>query len=208
MLPELFQEDCFMLDIESTGLSPITNGMTSFCLVRFNLHARTLRESILDYSHHRINSAINVDMLRVNDMKTVKFRHETGIGEMEADLSPIDSLQSIPETINLYLKQTNVNHRHIFALHTEFDIAFLRGYFEATGEEFPFKHRNIWEIASMIRGMNEDLLEIRNEIKDSGALEDIANQFDSDNFQPHNALYDCVRQVAFLRLSLMKAGIM
>ena len=206
MLQQLFQEDCFMLDIESTGLSPITNGMTSFCLVRFNLHAKNLRSSILDYSHHRINSAINVDMLRVSS--NAKYRQENGIGDMEDGLNCLDSLQSIPETIKLYLKQTNVNHRHIFALHTEFDIAFLRGYYEATGEEFPFKHRNIWEIASMIKGMNQDLLEIRNEIKDSEVMETLDGIRFPKNFKPHNALYDCVRQIAFLRLSLMKAGIM
>ena len=208
MLPELFQEDCFMLDIETTGLSPITNGMTSFCLVRFNLHARNLRSSILDYSHHRINSAVNVDMLRVNDMETVKFRHEAGIGYMEQHLNCLDSLQSIPETINEYIKQTNINHRHIFALHTEFDIAFLRGYFEATGHEFPFKHRNIWEIASMIKGMNQDLKSIRDEIADVSLMEDYADESPIPNLKPHNALYDCIRQIAFLRLSLMKAGIM
>jgi len=40
-------------------------------------------------------------------------------------------------------------------------------------------------------------------------MEDVASQFDfSDNFKPHNAFYDCVRQIAFLRLTLMKAGIM
>ncbi len=209
MLRKLFSEDCYMLDIETDGLSPISNGMTSFCLMKFNINASSLRASVIDFIHFRINTAINVDMYRKKDIDTAKFRRESGIDEAESELDCLSSLESIPESINTFINATsnnNHNTRHIFALHTEFDIAFLRGYFEAAHYDFPFKHRNIWEISSMIRGMNEDLHQIRNEIIDTKLMESVAKQFHVENFNPHNAMYDCVRQIAFLKSGLIKSG--
>ena len=208
MLRKLFNEDCYMLDIETDGLSPINNGMTSFCLMKFNINAQSLRASVVDSIHFRINTAINVDLFRQKNHDTGLFRRDNGIDEAESHLECISSLHEIPEKINTFINNTsnnNHNTRHIFALHTEFDIAFLRGYYEAAGYDFSFKHRNIWEIASMIQGMNENLHQIRNEIIDTKLMESVAKQFTIENFNPHNAVYDCVRQIAFLKSALTKS---
>lgn len=206
MLSEILKEDCFMLDIESTGLSPITNGMTSFALVKFDMNKHQFEDCIIGFAQYRINSSINVDMYRVNDPDTSKFRADNHIGEYEQTLTRLDSLMEIPEKIDSLVSPFHPNHRHIFALHTEFDIAFLRGYFEAAQYDFSFKHRNIWELASLIKGMNQDLKEIRDNELVNELLRAVECKFMLENFQPHNALYDCIRQIAFLWIALDQTG--
>jgi len=206
MLQQILEEDCYMLDIESTGLSPIINGMTSFCLVKFDVFAGSLRASILDYVHHRINTSINVDMYRTNDPETMQFRRSTNIGIIEAGLPCIDRHADIAINIECFLTGTNINNRNIFALHTEFDVAFLKGYYEASGKEFPFKHRNVWELASLIAGLNQDLKEIREAVKLTEDLNQVGGYYSLGDFQPHNAFYDCIRQIAFLRMALAQSG--
>lgn len=212
MLHELFKQDCYMLDIETNGLSPITNGMTSFALVKFKLNAPSLHASIIDARHFRINTAVNIDMFRVPNKETRQWRRDNGVNEIENVLPRLDSVQDIVECFGNFHMQTKTGSHppNLFALHTEFDIAFVRGYFEAAGEELTdiFPHRNNWEIASLIRGMNQDLHEIRNEIKHTQIMESVSNQLLIDNFKPHNAVYDCIRQVEFLRMAAQQAGVL
>lgn len=206
MLQNILEEDCYMLDIESTGLSPINNGMTSFALVKFNPLAETLYSSLSGFVHRRINSSINVDMYRQNDAHNTIWRRENNIAKVEDALPCIHAVADIPKVINNFLKDANINHRNVFALHTEFDIAFLRGYFEHAGDEFPFGHRSIFELASVILGMGCDLKEIRDFVNESDEIDMVGSLLRTEHFGPHNAFYDCVRQIAFLRRALVLSG--
>lgn len=200
MLQELFNEDCHMLDIETNGLSPIVNGMTSFALVKFNLFACDLRDVVKDFQHVRLNLSINTDMLRVPANKNAVYRNKHSINKAELNLPCFNNIIELTTATNSFIDSTlPLDKRHVFALHTEFDIAFLRGYYEDVSADFPFQHRNVWEIASMVRGMGLVYHGIRQEVQEGNQLDILNNHLHIENFQPHNAIYDCVEQILILR---------
>lgn len=207
MLSQILTEDCFMLDIETTGLSPTINAITSICLVRFNLNTTDLFSSIIDSYHVRLSTALNTDMLRVNDVETMQFRQEHNIPKYEERLNVVNTFDELSTDIHTYLKQTNLKTRHVFANHTEFDIAFLKGYYGHFSKDFPFHFRNISDLPSLISGMDLDFKAIRDAVDDAQHVDVVGAALAIPNFEPHNALYDCIRQIAFLRNACIQKGI-
>jgi len=207
MLSEILTKDCFMLDIETTGLSSRTNGMTSVSLVRFNLNSDSINNAILDWAHFKLEDRINYDLMRVADLATMKFRREHYIDSEESKLPAVSTVEELTNTINQYLKQFPIDNRYVFALHTEFDISFLQGYYEAAGEPFPFKHRNILELSSLIAGLDQDFKSIRDSVSDLKITESICAMKQIRNATAHNALYDCIRQIAFLHRACWQTGV-
>ncbi|HFD32021.1 MAG TPA: hypothetical protein ENJ28_04830 [Gammaproteobacteria bacterium] len=207
MLSQILTEDCFMLDIETTGLSTITNAITSVCLVRFNLNTPDLFSSIIDSYHVRLSTALNTDMLRTNAIETMQFRQDHDIAKYEEQLNVVNTFDELNTDLQTYLKQTNLNTRHVFALHTEFDIAFLKGYYSHFARDFPFHYKNISDLPSLISGMDLDFKEIRDTVDESNVVTNVGAVLNIPNFEPHNALYDCIRQIAFLRNACIQKGI-
>lgn len=199
MLKKLFDNNCYMLDVETDGLDTVINGVTSFCLVKFDLLTENPKDVIEDYIHHSLNGCINIDLGKKLCADTTQFRIANNISYYEQKLERIDRLDDIAGHITSFVEANCERDAHIFALHTEFDIAFLLQYFNAANEKFPFEHRNVWEIASLIKGMGGHFQDERKVVKRIGILKDMNKHFRINNFEPHNALYDCIEQIYTLR---------
>ena len=184
----------FMVDVESDGLSTIFNSMTSLCVVQFDPDDG----QIIQGFHKKFSKGLS---RRNPDKETLEWRKENNVDKMEEELeehSPIDLLNHLYRFLGGY---TPDKKAIIFANHTEFDISFIKGYYEATGASAPWDYNKVFELNSILLGRG---------IQGNGKSTLIENLLASRKWQEvlklhfggkeakHNAFYDCVFQIELL----------
>jgi len=194
---DFFAEDCWMLDVETTGLDYKQNCVTSFALVQFDLTQSRLGEMIKQYRHYRIGSNILKDLNCVWNESTFVSRQVSAVGKQEKMLPSINcraELNGIFNTID-----SDIDHRNLFAWHTEFDIPFMNRIAHSLGTALPFKHNKVWECNSLILGNGVGPAELKRLVQQNETLQLINKRYwQFKTFEPHNALYDCIEQIFML----------
>lgn len=195
VLKNIFSQNCYMLDVESTGLDIYRNGITSFALVRFNLHQPIFQNVIENVLHAKISSSLNFDLEIKYDND--EFRQEHHIDEDEARISTLNHIRNNYD-LNRILSKHAIEYQdsnHLFCLHTDFDAAFIKKYFNYLKVDFPFNHRNVWDIASLTAGFGQSFQHTRRLIEEHCGLPELSWLSSKENMHPHNAVYDCFIQI-------------
>jgi len=170
-----------MIDVETTGLNPGVNHITSCAIVSFELETGLYGE---DFFHERLRTDFGS---RARNADTIGWRNQHGMDKAEADLAIRDSVQITIKTINDFLfRNSSEDVPIVWAKPAHFDIAFLESYFREVNLRIPWSHRNVRDLATYLMAAGHDLTELYDEIEFSG--------------DPHNALHDCHYQILLANL--------
>lgn len=170
----------FMIDIETTGLNPGVNHITSCAIVPFSLETGQYGENIF---HERFETNI-VGRGFSND--TMRFRTEHNIDENEAALLQANTLFLTMKNIKEFLFIENKDSIIVWAKPSHFDIAFLESYFRQTAMTIPWSHRNVRDLATYLMAAGHNLTDLYEEVKFTG--------------DTHNAQHDCQYQILLANL--------
>lgn len=196
-LSNLFDTDkfnFFMVDVESDGLSTLFNSMTSLCVVQFDPEDGAMIQAF----HKRFFKTLSS---RVSDKETLAWREKNNVDKMEAELDaeyPINLLNHLYSFLGGYKPEKKAI---MFANHTEFDISFIKGYYEATGSQPPWEYNKVFELNSILLGRgiqgNSKATLIENLIASRRWAETLKLHFGGKEAK-HNAFFDCVFQIELL----------
>lgn len=204
LLKSIFKLDCYMLDIESTGLDIYRNGITSFALVKFDLTQPNFLDVVSNVIHCKIHSGLNANLRIAYDNND--WRKEHNIDEHERVIDSLNTIRFFTD-LELLLADNLLsynNNNHLFALHPEFDVAFILKYFKYLNVDFPFHHRNVWDVASMAAGVGKSFQEMRTYLEQENLMLRVPRTVKVEHFRPHNAVYDCMIQIYTLWYILNK----
>jgi hypothetical protein len=171
-----------MLDIETTGLDPETNEISSFALVQFSMPNFLLGNCITQ----RMPWATD----RVSDSVTIKWRIKHDVASRETDLLLHRQISTaLGDIANLMQSAGDPDQVFIWAWHTQFDLAFLQSYFAAYSKgkkELPWRHYNVMDLPSFIAGRGKNPREIKRAV------------LAKSDMVAHSAYEDCVLQIEML----------
>jgi len=191
--------DFYMVDVESTGLSTWKNYMTSLCVVKFD----PFMGDVLDKFHIRFKKALTG---RFGDGETLKWREENNVDEMESGLRTLMPYEAMEELQSFMGGHTRGKTSVIFANHTEFDISFIKGYYEALGLAPPWAYNKVFELNSILVGRGiHDKGGLIKDLLESDRWKDVLSLHFEEKEQKHNAFYDCVFQIELL-MAAFRAG--
>lgn len=185
----------YMIDVETDGLSPVHNSMTSICVTQFD----PLFGDVIDKLHLCFKRK---PIQRVVNDETMNWRKNAKVDEMEKELQSYYTYEAL-----LLIKGFLQNKKEpaILANHIDFDVAFLRGYFVSLGLEIPWKHSNVFDLNSILLGKGiKDRKELRLELTESKRWKDILSLHFEGKELKHDAFFDCVFQIELLMLGLYK----
>lgn len=184
----------FMLDVETTGLNPCQNYVTSVGIVQFKLEREgdNFGATVID----GLNFALIPDRTsRIKDPATMKFRKENNIDLMEKGIKKqyvaaelLAALCDLNEWINSKL-DTAAESPILWAHHDKFDVTFIEGYYREANVKPAWSHRDIVDLDSYIYGLlGVQYGTVANNVKFNG--------------EPHLALADARYQVDVLDAAL------
>lgn len=195
LLKEIFSKECYMLDVESTGLDIYRNGITSFAFVKFDLRQPNFQDVITGLIHCKVGDIVNKELNTEYDNESWRFEHE--VPKQEAEISRINTIkysEDLKRILNANLL-SYTRDNHLFALHPEFDVAFILKYFKHFNVDFPFYHRNVYDVASMCLGKGQSFQDTRDLLEYEGTMPRVPWIVADKHFRPHNAAYDCMIQI-------------
>jgi len=182
----------FMVDIETDGLDTAANSITSVCFTCFDARSGLLEDKI----HFKFANGLT---RRFSDPKTIEWREKNGVTEFESKLYPLGILEGLNEITNFFIENvTEGKEAALFVNHPEFDISFLKGYFNLFSKRMPWKYNRIYDIGSMILTTGARKTEIVNMVTASAEFHDMLALHFGGKPQPHNAFYDCMLQTQML----------
>ena len=173
----------WMIDIETDGLNAEINSITSIAVVEFQLGQLCDIDEVIK-CHYTLTCPDD----RAVDLKTLAWRKENDVDIMERNLSEV-KYETFLAQLHDFLSHESTRTPHVWAKPTLFDFGFLTSYLNryANGN-IPWHHRHVHDVNSFIDGRGLD----RNEVF-ARAEKDLSWHM------PHNALYDCVFQIAMLK---------
>ena len=171
----------FMIDIETTGLNPGVNHITSCAIVPFDLETGA-------YSKHVFYERFLLDIPgRTCNIATMDYRLKKNIERYEKTLDCRESLVvSLYKISNFIASHCKNSDAYIWAKPSHFDIAFLESYYRQCGSKIPWGYRNIRDLATYLQAAGHNLVDLYEEIKFTG--------------DAHNALHDCHYQILLANL--------
>jgi len=182
----------YMLDIETAGLSPCRNYITSLCLVQFNGYDG----NIIDKLHFRF---AEIPKGKIGNEETIKWRKDNGVNEMENRIRPLSITKGLDEVREMLDTYNEDKSSIIFANHTEFDIGYLQEYYDQQGLKRPWGYNNIYDLGSVLLGCCvTDKSSFYVNVLNSQRWRNILSLHFEGKEQKHNAFYDCVLQVEVL----------
>lgn len=189
-----------IVDIETTGLNPCLNYMTSFAFVEFD-------------ENFKINQAWNLRIpnskqpsSRGSDPDTLHFRKREAIDCMELEVpiadSPFRALRTVQEFFfGVGVRQGDFD---LWARHTEFDIAFFAAYFREHGLDIPWPYRAPSDIPTLHKFLENTLPGFSVEAVKDRAKRSVEFRKDiedhcSENAAKHDAMYDAILDMHILK---------
>jgi hypothetical protein len=182
----------FMLDIETTGLSPFNHKMTSFSLLNF--------KPMINF----IQYVVSLPPLTREqvDPQTIEFRKKHFINIREEYLSLKYSVveEDIPRVIKQFLLSSCEGKTPIlFVNHPQFDVPFLQKIYETHGEQFPWKHYHVFDLDSIFVCNNINKKIFTNSFQQTEDFIDYLKEVTgATTFTPHDSLHDCTWQAWML----------
>ena len=167
----------FMLDIETTGLNPCVNHITSCAIVPFELSTGQYSENNF---HQRFDRTI---VGRLENKDTMYFRAKYNIDKAEKELPISENIYETMRNISKFLNDANT---YVWAKPAHFDIAFLASYFNMCSLPIPWSHRNARDLGTYLAAAGHKLTDLYKEIEFTG--------------DTHNALHDCYYQILIANL--------
>lgn len=166
----------YMLDVETTGLDPSTNAITSVAVLPFDVDMGTM------YVQRAIHCRLPIPRDRMDNAETMAWRMQHRVGPRERKLDEL-SFETFAMRLNHLVMQSS-GPPIVWAKPSTFDIPFLRSYYaryrvESRDVVWPFHYRNVMDLRSYIKGTGFDAEEIYTYVGKAGA---------------HDALADCVMQ--------------
>lgn len=170
----------FMIDIETTGLNPAFNSITSIAIVEFDAER---------FTNLAFRTRVLQDASRENDEETMQWREDNKVDEMEAAIPLESSPDHMLTVVHALLSSPDCV---VWAKPTRFDISFLESYFAdyRNRSYIPWHYRNVVDLASFIKGRGKNIKELEAEVKAEMA------------YNAHDALDDCLFQIAVLRKAM------
>lgn len=184
----------FMLDVESTGLAPTLNSLTSLAIVRFS--TETLYPT--DHLHFKFTDQLSN---RHDDRDTMAWRVNNYVDVQEKKLTEFEIKRGLRLISNFVDEHSEGMTPVLLSKHIDFDVAFLKGYYAVKGYKFPFKHRNIFDLDSVIQGMGVDADKAYEDAKISMEKEYV--HYDA---KAHDALWDCLLQMQYLYAAMKQSA--
>lgn len=188
----------YMLDIETNGLSTVKNSITSFCFVHFN----PAFYSQSTYLHARFNDTLEG---RVADPETLQWRVENYVNDMEESIQASGTIKENLALITKFIDQ-DIRIPVLFCNHTNFDNAFLKGYFDTLNLLYPFKYNLIYDVDSIIIGARLCPKKARQALAETNLWKNTKSALvkHNPNVRMHDAYYDCVWQIKLLQLAMAR----
>lgn len=187
------EDNLFMIDIETDGLSPSVNHITSICVQKFTMDKGIIGAPI----HVAIDTAFG-GISRYADLKTLQWREEHKTDNGESKLTAVSFLEFY-EMFSMLTQSHGIKTCHFFANHPEFDIAYIKSYTEQAFRKICWHYQNIWDLESLIKGLGVNRKWNREAMKLSAFWGKLLDDNFNGKEQPHNAHYDCVYQIELLR---------
>lgn len=184
------KESLFMIDIETDGLEPTENSITSICITNF-----CTTGLYIDKIHLRIKDRYQS---RIPNAKTVEWRWENNVTNFEASIPAFTAFEALQLISQFMQKYSQDKEPVLISNHAEFDVAFLKGYYAIECLPLPWKYYNIYDMGSMIKALGKDKREVKKEVLKSQDWNIILNEYFDNVDQPHNAFYDCMLQSGML----------
>ena len=190
-----------MVDVETDGLSPTQNSMTSLCVVQFDPDTG----DVMDKLHQRF---LNPLTGRYADQETLNWRRKNNVDMEEKKLQSRNATRLMTELHQFLTSLCGEKRPVLFANHTEFDIAFIKGYYEAVEMSVPWDYNKVFELNSILmgRGIHDKGELIKNLLESRRWHEIKALHFDGKACK-HDAFFDCVYQNEILMLGLKQGNL-
>ena len=113
--------------------------------------------------------------------------------------TPIDGLQLIDNFLSNYQNKSSEKSAVIFANHTEFDVAFLKSYYDQYEKPVPWKYNKVFEINSILLGAGvSNKADIYETVLKSKRWEFVLERHFHGVHCKHDAYYDCMLQIEVL----------
>ncbi len=160
-----------MIDIETTGLDPFKNNITSIACIPFNFEYKAW--NMPDAFIKRIPTKMRNGE---DDIATMDFRSKYCIDEIE------DKFTILGSKLDLYGYISD--YEYIWAKPTTFDLAFLQKFFDGI---IPWHHRNTRDVYTYISGFRKDPAAYCNKRPFNGTLHNPVN----DALHQVNCLFEC-----------------
>jgi exodeoxyribonuclease VIII len=174
-----------MCDLETTGLDPNNNSITSAAFVQFNL----LESKYSTLFHVRLWSDTD-HTGRVANAETLAWRAQHNVDDMERNLPLFDVPGFLAHVAALFRPPEDIRNMYLWANGIMFDVAFLTSYWEQHVEDVdtPWYYGNLIDYKSFIRGAGYEPRVVSDMVKFEG--------------ERHNALDDARHQIRCVHWAL------
>lgn len=167
-----------MVDVETTGLNPVDNGMIQIAAVKFNLKERTIDSSSM------FDRCLTVPPRRYWDEGTRQWWSQQKRSVLEDIYSRMEEPKVVMQDFANWVGYTPDEPTRFWAKPIHFDWHFVASYLSDLEIPTPFHFRYACDANSYIRGLAGD-----------PAVESFKVDFQGD---AHNALYDVINQINML----------
>ena len=174
-----------MIDIETTGLVPWVNRITSFAMVPFKIRKSRIQGDGRAPTGARFPPDIKFD--RSDNSETMKFREHYNIDTIEANVFDVQPLETIFRILNEWIN----NKTMLWSKPATFDIIFLQSYYHQFNTPTPWHYRNTRCVNTFVWQLGFDPRELFDNVTAGWP-----------NLEPHNPIHDVEVQVAMLDYAL------
>ena len=192
--------DHWMVDVETTGLDPRANAITSIALVKFDfkmdywdwIDLLKYKEADITKFHYRVNY---VSWDHRVDPETMKWRKENNVDEKELDIKHSITCERLRALLEMHFIRPATEQTVLWAWPPSFDIEFL-AHCIFRGHRFPVSYKNIMDARSLWRMVHSDSNVPSVDKKLKEREEALAQALGKR--EKHNALHDCYWQIGEL----------